>query len=233
MAVQAKYIYLARRHPSLDPAGFTLRWRRHGALGMSMPRWVNVRRYVHCDTLALAAHVPGVRNDYDGVGMIWYRSLEARTSHAHDHASQATMEADEAETFGEPVANLGVLCAEQVVRDGAPGGLKLIRFLTRPPAVSKPQFDAAWDRHTSAVLKFAVDGGGLLRYVHNRTLPAERPQGWGLKVDGVEELWFDDPQLLEGFCRAVQAPLGADASDRPWAEAISVLTNEVVLYDRP
>ncbi len=77
--------------------------------------------------------------------MIWYRSLGARTSHTTDHAFQAAMDADEAETFDEPVVNFGVLGAEQVVRDLPGSSLKLIRFMTRPKSVSAPEFDAASD----------------------------------------------------------------------------------------
>ena len=233
MTVQAKYIYLARRHPLLDLGGFTERWRRHGALGMSMPRWANVRRYVQCDILAEAAPIPGICNGYDGVGMIWYHSLTARTSHTTDHASQAAMEADEAETFDEPVVNFGVLCAEEVARDLPGSGLKLIRFIIRPKPVSVSEFDAAWDQHTKAVLKFAEATGGLGRYVYNRTLPAERPEGWGLGVHGVEELWFNDMDALKRWHSAIHAALDSAASEAPWAGTISVVTKEAVLYDKP
>lgn len=234
MTVQAKYIYLARRHPSLDRSGFTARWRRHGALGMSMPRWSNVRRYVHCDTLPQAAHIPGIRDEYDGVGMIWYHSAVSRTSHTRDHASQHAMEADEAETFDEPVVNFGVLCTEQVVHDLAPTGIKLIRFMFRPQSVSESLFDAAWERHTIAMLRLANAEGGLRRYVLNRPLPPERQEGWGLDVRGIEELWFDDVEALERMHYTIHAGLDTGAAyDGLWLRTISVVTNEVVLHDKP
>lgn len=47
--MEPKLIYLARRNPVLTREGFTAKWRQHGALGMSMPQWGNIRRYVHCD----------------------------------------------------------------------------------------------------------------------------------------------------------------------------------------
>ena len=231
MTPQAKYMYLARRRPTLDRQGFTRRWRQHGALGMSLPRWVNVWRYVHCDVLD--SDGPGIAAGYDGVGVIWYRSLAARGAHASDHASQATMEADEAETFSEPVANCGVLCAEQVLLDGAHSGLKLVRFLARPACMSITDFDSAWSLHQAAVLAYTGAAGGLCRYVCNPALPAEHPGGWGLGVQGVEELWFDDAARLQGFCAALQ--LGRDGLVRPepWTRATSVITNEVVLYNNP
>ena len=231
MTLQAKYVYLARRHPTLDRQAFTRRWRQHGALGMSLPRWVNVWRYVHCDVLD--SDWPGIAAGYDGIGIIWYRSMAARGAHVGDHASQATMEADEAETFCEPVANFGVLCAEQVLLDGAHSGLKLTRFLARPAPMTATDFDSAWSLHKTAVLAAAGAAGGLCRYVCNQTLPAEHPAGWGLGVQGVEELWFDDAAHLEQFCTAVQLGRDGLARQEPWSRVTSVITNEVVLYNNP
>jgi hypothetical protein len=83
--MEPKLIYLARRNPGLTRAGFTARWRQHGALGMSMPRWINIRRYVHCDVQQPG--VPGIDETYDGVGLIWHRSPEARARHRADNSS--------------------------------------------------------------------------------------------------------------------------------------------------
>ena len=169
-----------------------------------MPRWTNVCRYVHCDVLAEAAPITDISHQYDGVGMIWYRWLGARTSHTTDHAFPAAMEADEAETFDEPVVNFGGLGAKQVMRNLPGSSLKLIRLMTRPKSVCAPEFDAAWGHDTKAVLKIAGASAGVGRYVHNRSLPAERPEGWGLDVLGVEELWFNDMHALKRLHSAIQ-----------------------------
>lgn len=68
--MQPKLIYLAQRRPDLSREGFVTLWRQHGALGMSRPRWKNIARYAHCDVLDAGADIPGISNDYDGVGLI-------------------------------------------------------------------------------------------------------------------------------------------------------------------
>ena len=57
--LRPKLIYLARRNPALTREAFVPRWPRHGALGMSLPRWRNIWRYVHCDVLAEGDGLPG------------------------------------------------------------------------------------------------------------------------------------------------------------------------------
>src|SRR5690242_5233128 len=98
MSDRPKLIYLARRHPSIAATDFTARWRRHGALGMSLPRWRNIWRYTQCDVVPWARAPLPSASEYDGVGLVWYRSAETRAAHVDD-ADRAVMARDELETF--------------------------------------------------------------------------------------------------------------------------------------
>jgi hypothetical protein len=84
MSDRPKLIYLARRHPSIEQASFAARWRQHGRLGMSLPRWRNIWRYAQCDALPWAASPMPLAGECDGVGLVWYRSDEARARHVDD-----------------------------------------------------------------------------------------------------------------------------------------------------
>ncbi len=227
--MEPKLIYLARRNPALTRQAFTARWRQHGALGMSMPRWVNIRRYVHCDVHQLG--IGGVAEDYDGVGLIWHRSPEARTRHRADNSSQGQMEADEAQTFAEPVSNFCLLAQECVVSSHGAGPVKLIRFVERSPALSGDAFTDAWkQQYAPALLRQLRNSGSRQRYVQNHALPAERGGGWGLKSDCVDELWFESRDKAASAMRVIGEL--ADIERGLLSRSIWVATNEVLLHDR-
>jgi hypothetical protein len=216
--LQPKLIYLARRHPALTREAFTPRWRQHGALGMSRPRWRNIARYVHGDVID--------RDDRDGLGLIWHRSRAARSAHLADTDSRLQMEQDENETFAEPIANVCLLAREYVLR-GPPamtvsstgradpdGPVKLTRFLqTHAPA------DA-----TDLRLRLDAAELPLLGHIINLPLPPERGDAWGLRCACIEELWFAN---LEDARRATQVAAAAPGSN---AATLSVLTRDVLLY---
>ena len=228
--MEPKLIYLARRKPDLTREGFTARWRQHGALGMSMPRWVNIRRYAHCDVTPLG--IPGIDDSYDGIGLIWHRSPEARKRHRADNSSIAVLEADEMHTFAELVSKFCLLAREVVVQEGRSGPVKLFRFVERTNAVSKEEFEKSWvESHAPPGLGIPELSSTVLRYVQNHTLPAEHYGPWGLKSDCVDEFWFEDRKALERVHAALQ---GQEGRERALIKnSIWVATNEVVLYDVP
>jgi hypothetical protein len=228
--MEPKLIYLATRHPSLTRSDFTARWRGHGRLGMSMPRWKNIRRYVHCDVQETG--VEGISGDFDGVGLIWHRSPEARLLHRTDNSSQGQMEADEAVTFAEPVKRFCLLAEEHEIREGPAGPVKLIRFVERRADLSKSEF---LDRWRTEFTRHLIEQGSAdtaeFRCVQNYALPPEQGTAWGLPSDCVDEFWFDSVQsavtAFEGFAAVREL-------ERMLTSRITcVLTNEVVLHDQP
>ena len=218
---QPKLIYLARRNPALSREAFTRRWRQHGALGMSRPRWRNIARYVHGDVLD--------GDDHDGIGLIWHRSRAARAAHLADTDSRLQMEQDEFETFAEPVANFCLLAHEFVLMtpprasvsiDGTAdpaGPVKLTRFLDSHSAAD------------STELRLQLESAAVALHGHviNMALPPERGDGWGLGHACVEELWFAN---LEDARRAAVVTA---ACTRSRSSTVVVLTRDVCLFERP
>jgi hypothetical protein len=220
--IRPKLMYLARRNPALSPEQFTARWRQHGALGMSMPRWKNIWRYVHCDVL------PESGSDYDGVGIVWHKSPESRRAHREDTSSQGTMEADEVQTFDRLVVNFCALMEERVVHQPQRSAhTKLIRFARCQPGVVREDFAARALAHAINLLATPV-GHSIRGLVQNHAQPTETGQPWGLPYEYIEELWFDS---VQDAARARVELRGALPSLCESREPIAVLTNEVVLYD--
>jgi hypothetical protein len=214
-AVQPKLIYLARRNPALSPEAFMARWRQHGALGMSLPRWRNIARYVHCDVLCAPGSPPELDSSYDGVGLIWHRSPRARAAHLADTSSRATMEQDEARTFAAPIVTSCVLTRETILQEPRRSGQarKLMCFRHRIPLP-----DDGAERIYQALAAAGVPAHG---HVVDTPLAPERGP-WGLDVMQIEEWWFEDEAAALRAASVLQAA-------RP-GRCRLVLTNEVVLY---
>lgn len=185
---EPRLIYFAERHPTLSPEAFTARWRRHGQLGMSLPRWRNVRSYLQCDPLGLA--VPGIAaRPCDGVAVVIYRSEQHRQAHLADRSAAAVMKADEAATFARPVAQFAVLTETLALQRPRPGRCKLFVELRRAPGLAVPAFRAAW---LAAAGPLAADlaGRGLASgYLHNRAIPPA--PGADTLCDAVDEIDCD------------------------------------------
>jgi hypothetical protein len=219
--IRPKLMYLARRNPTLSREQFTPRWRQHGALGMSMPRWKNIWRYVHCDVL------PESGSDYDGVGIVWHKSPEARLAHRQDTSSQATMEADELQTFDQLVVNFCALMEEGAVKAPQPSaGFKLIRFATCRGQISRDDLWASAKAHANSLSATPV-GRSMRGLTQNFALPSETGRPWGLAYDYIEEIWFDSVDDA-AYARAQLQSAFPDVCDG--RAHVAVITNEVVLY---
>ena len=211
--LQPKLIYVAQRHPRLQRHEFTVRWRQHGALGMSLPRWKNVARYVHCDVLPVPPSVDVLDSVSDGIGIVWHRSPAARAAHLADTSSRESMERDEQETFARPIVDCCILMRERLLLAPRAGSqaFKLTRLQTAA-RLREPRGAALRERLGRA-------GIALQGHAVNVPLPPENGARWGLDVDCIEELWFDS---MDGALRAATL-LAADGSTQ-------ILTNEVELY---
>jgi hypothetical protein len=220
--IRPKLMYLARRNAALSREQFTPRWRQHGALGMSMPRWKNIWRYVHCDVL------PESGGDHDGVGIVWHKSPESRRAHRQDTSSQSTMEADETQTFDQLVVNFCALMEEVTVLEPQRSvRSKLIRFARRRPDVGRDDFIVGAAAYATKLLASPA-GRSMRGFVQNHAQPTETGRPWGLPYDYIEELWFDSEQDAARARTELQGELPTQCDGR---EPIAVLTNEVVLYD--
>jgi hypothetical protein len=224
-SARPKLIYLAERNPALDRAGFTARWRRHGSLGMSLPRWRNVARYVQCDPLPELAGTSGC----DGVALVWYHSEATRLRHVSDRDAREVMQRDEAETSARPVREFSVLTEEDTVIPEPDGPLKLFLVLRRAAACPPETFAAAWRGHAAMLAARLATVPGGAGYRRNATRPDSRGIGLGLDCDGIEEISFAE-RGLDG-ARALadwavrHSPLATVAGIAP------LWTSAVVLHD--
>jgi hypothetical protein len=210
---EPKLIYLAKRNPALSQPQFLKRWRQHGALGMSLPRWKNISRYVHCDVLHPATDAAVSNDKYDGVGLIWHRSAQARAAHLADITSRSSMERDEFETFSEPIVNCCLLAREEIVQG---------RDQPASPLTKLFYFSTSGTNHAAS----AWSAGGIESRGHavNRPLPPVGADNWGLVFKVIEEWWFEDVDT------ALRAAAVLESQKRATGDIV-VMTNEVLLYE--
>lgn len=230
-SIRPKRIYLARRHPRLDERAFVHRWREHGALAMDFmarQRWENVVRYAQCD--AVRDHgLPAVSSAFDGVGMIWFRDLDARARHSGFAEARAALVADEDEVFDVRVNQTGLFADENVQIDRGGARVALVRVLQRPEGVGADAFVRQWrEAHGPALCKRL--GDTLRRYVQNVPLPPDEGTQWGLAADLVDEVWFESVEALRAaWSRAGESLALLD--DRSLAKAATlVVVEETVLH---
>jgi hypothetical protein len=222
----SKQIYLAKRHPALSREQFRPRWRNHFAIASALPRWVNVRRYAQCDAIVdVPPRVP-ISREYDGIGLHWFKSAEARARHIADAKSQQIMETDEDTLFSERVNNFVMPVGERILRDGPRSPFKLFVFLKRKPSVGFQDFLRRYD--TDHAVELLAGAGSADRVVLNRDVAAE-PRQTGLRFEAIDEISFSTLAAAIDYCNK--------ASDRPGsmddylAERVRVLTEEAKLYE--
>jgi hypothetical protein len=234
--LQPKLIYLAKRHASMNKQQFISRWRSHGDLGMSRPRWVNIARYEHCDVVSPPDLAPYFSQDYDGIGLIWHRSPEYRAAHLADSASRSDMERDEAETFAEPINNCCALMQEinsfasEAHADGETGFYRWFRFWRSDHPVFHDHGPATVSARTlQAIKKQAESAGHAVHYKANLTVAPESEgrAAWGLDVALVEELSLSEASAVMQWRDAVSRshPEGSMSE-----YVVDVLTMPVTLY---
>src|SRR6185369_541571 len=104
--------------------------------------------------------------EYDGVGLVWYRSAETRAAHVDD-ADRAVMARDELETFDRPVRDANFLAREMVLAPPPASGFTLFRFLFAASGVDGDTVARCLEGRRAALLSRALgDGGG--GYLLNR-----------------------------------------------------------------
>ncbi|MBI1385901.1 MAG: hypothetical protein GC150_13430 [Rhizobiales bacterium] len=229
-----KLIYLAERHPDLTPAGFTTRWREHARLGMSLERWRNVRRYVHCDPLDVTGLAGLPHAAADGVALVWYRSEASRIAHAGESPERAIMRNDERETFARPVREFATLTIEHPIRASQyrSGEVRVFLFARRRPDLATPDFLARWRRdHGSALASRLAATLPSATYIQNQVRTDRAALGLGLDVDAIDELAIEAAGLA-ALMDVLSAGDGLAAAIQ--LARISLLaTSTVVLWDTP
>jgi len=197
-----KLIYFAERREHMDASTFRTRWREHARLGMSMPRWRNVRRYVHCDSIAGADSLLPIAY-CDGVAIIWYRDEARRLRHIGDRSAAPLMQADEADTFARPVREVALLADEFIFEPGSDIASKLFLRFWRQAAMPLAEFRAWWLQQAGPELNHrladaGIDGGYRQNHARLQTDGVSTPA----LCDCVDEIGCDDRSTLENLLLA-------------------------------
>lgn len=222
-----KLIYFAERNPAFTPAGFIRRWRQHAALGISMPRWINIDRYVHCDPVPMEE--PGLALlPCDGVAIVRYRSETARLRHVSDSSAREVMRRDEAETFARPVRAFSVLTEEIAMSDKGADEFRLFLALRRRGTEARAEFLDWWRSDQGPRMLGALAALEGCGYRQNHARPEADQAGLGFDVDCVDEIAFTErqaPAIIERIRRVFDLPEVAERAD-----VRAVLTRRTVLH---
>ena len=230
MPRRPKLIYFAERRPEMDRGSFRTRWREHARLGMSMPRWRNIHRYVQCDAVAL----PGLRMPAipcDGVAVVWYRDEEHRLKHIADRSAGPILKRDELETFARPVRAFAILTEEYPLVPFGGERRKLFLRVRRNPQVGPGGFREWWrDAFGPAFAGLLSEAGASRGYVQNH---ARRTDG-----DPAEPLCDCVDEIASAEAMRVDALLAGPIRDFPdFPEYVrdleGVWTEETVLHPAP
>lgn len=224
--MRPKFIYFAERHPSFDRDGFRQRWRQHGRLGASLPRWKNVARYAQCDRID--GGLEGTEIDCDGVATVLFHSETTRLAHIADPDGAIT-KADEAKTFARPVRSFSVLTEPHVVlRCGSTVTTKIFVAICRRQGREAECFAERWTGEVSrAVEKHFGEEGLSSAYVQNLRRADWAAGGVGFEADCIDEIATADPVTA---WRVYRSTLTNAASDLI-RDIRFVLTSETVLSD--
>lgn len=205
MSAPERITYLARRHPSFASHDEWMpRWRRHWELAARQPESSTVARYAQCEVLIDTTSPP-----HDAVAFSEYVSPEDRLRNRAAAGYHAIMSADELLVFDRLIVACAFFGTHHVLAGVESGAYKVVRFLRGSSDVTD------WETRATEVL----DGPSVLGYAQTRALPPP-PGGWGLAVDGCEELWV---------ASLVEAEALVAASAGPFELSVGVVTDEVVL----
>lgn len=120
------------------------------------------------------------------------------------------MGADELLVFDRPILECSFFGTHHVLAGVQSGPFKVVRFLAGSSV-------SDWEDRAAT----ALGARPVLGYAQTRALPAP-PAGWGLAVDGCEELWV-------ASLDAARALLVPPAAVGPFSTVAAVVTREVVL----
>lgn len=186
-----KWIYLARRNPATDHAGFRQRWREHSQLASQFAgtlgrHFTGVRQ---CAKVQRDGLPPALVNDYDGVALLWLRSMQDIREVWSDPATTGTMIPDEPRVFSTQVMKFSLFATEWTEFDRGEGSFAILSFIRRKAGTTRAAFSERWrDSHAPLLLQVPA-GERLVRCYRQNHIFREPPPGY--EYDGVSEMWFD------------------------------------------
>lgn len=190
MSEQAKIIYVAKRHPEIEPGPFLGLWEglMAAAADGALPAVERVAAFAASRQASELAGF-GLEESDGGIGMIW----------SGDGAASLD--------FVAPLSSTACLTRERVFQDDGSSGVVLVAFVRRRPDLDRSEFSRYW-REQHGPLFIEVLGDAVTRYVQNHALDADGAQGRGW--DGVVEIGFESAEAMAatfsdpGFARSIQ-----------------------------
>jgi hypothetical protein len=224
-----KSLTLNVRNPAISKEYFHYYFREiHGVMGLELPQ---ICRYVqfHCAPQAMA---PFDQSIFDGHAECWFDDLASRSAiGAHPNRAAAWIDGlnlSDKSPFRHPNITLEgqpVLGAE-ITPGGSPTLVKGVLLIRKLHTWSTAAYLRWWQESLSELVLSTVPG--LVRYVPSlpiQALYADRNPF----VDGVVELWWDEPRYLEhgvDLTKLAEALAGSPVS---LADTVSNVGQEAVL----
>jgi hypothetical protein len=224
-----KSLTLNARNPAISKEYFHYYFREiHAVMGLELPQ---IRRYVqfHCNRQAMA---PFAQSIFDGHAECWFDDLADRAAiSTHPNRSAAWIDGlnmSDKSPFRHPNITLEgqpVLGAE-VTPGSSPSLVKSVLLIRKLHTWSAAAYRKWWRDSLSELVLSAIPG--LVRYVP--TLPVEALYSdRNPFVDGVVELWWDDPRYLEQGVDLTKFAAGLAGSPISTADTVSNIGQEVVM----
>ena len=215
---------LIRKKPDWPAEKFNAYWgEQHGALARRAPGLREYWQNPVSDRLQRGIDHARGPWDFDGFSQLWFDDVGQADHAFKDSGMAAELIADEQYFLG----GLHIVTVEQdvVIEPPAPQErarlLKRMSILKRRPDISEEDFRREWVRHRGMVRRMP----GICAYRQNAVIARERVKGQPcgydeLPIDGLVEMWFEDPQTLEAAFRS-EAGLEAMAHARTFLAEIT------------
>lgn len=172
----------------------------HGPLVKSVPEFCrHVRGYVQ--NFVFDAGIPSTEFAIDGAAELWFDSPESFITAYAEPRYLELVRPDEPR-FANPDRMVAAFTTEATVLDrGAPGPVKLMRFLAAGATIDEADFIGQWQAHYGDAVRSNGDLSALpVKYVQNWSTPrASNPFPLARNFVGVDELWFDTVEDLHAF----------------------------------
>ena len=189
-----KFIYLARRNPSIRLEDWPATWLSHANFAGQFPMIRPNFRSVHYCTRVLTPTIrgalfdpPGASREFDGAAIVSCPAIEGLNIEVPPDI-RARIDIDEMRVFSTVTPNFSFKGKEELVHGGTPGYTAVIRFLVRKSGSTPDEFHKHWSKRHADIARTAADASGTVkRYVHNSLLE-EPPRAY--KFDGIAETWF-------------------------------------------
>ena len=192
---------LIRKKESWTTEAFQSYWsEQHGTLASSIP---NLREYWQnpvVDRLQRGIDFARGPWDFDGFSQLWFDDAKEADLAFNKGALSAALIADEQHFLGE----LHIVTARQAEVIEVPAEparsalLKRISTLRRRGDVSEEDFRREWEIHGVMVREMPGVGGYRQNVVTGRERTKGQPCDYdALPIDGIVELWFENPATLE------------------------------------